>query len=135
MTVMRTNDRCYLRRWMMRPAFLRRMGVAENDTLEIAFQKTLVSGAVFFSVIDGEEKGCIIFSPEPFGWSLHLCVATWWRKTRIALREAIKQMRNVGQLLMAKYPIPRRSLDKLLDDTGFSSGYLADGWRVRTLTF
>jgi hypothetical protein len=133
LTVTPTRDLEYLRRWMLRPAFVRKLGVElDAATLDAGFRLALASDAVFFDVrLDGEEKGCIIFSKKPGGWEIHTCLATWLRDTRTAIREAIRCVLGPDERVTATYPAARRSINRLLDELGFSTGAFASGWRTR----
>ena len=66
-------------------------------------------------------------------WELHVCLATWWTKTRVAVKEAIAQLAMRGATVTAKFPDSRRACNRLLDDLGFATGTVADGLRIRTL--
>ena len=136
-TVKETRDTEYLRRWMLRPAFIRKMGVAtEANKLESAFQKITASGARFFDVRkNGSEKGCIVFCPIAGGWDIHTCLSTWWADTRVAIRDAIHQVIGPEDAIVAHYPEARRSIERLLDDLGFSTGAFDCGWRRREFKF
>ena len=136
MTVKPTTDRAYLRRWMLRPAFVRAMGgFPDGVDPDAAFSVMLQSDAKFVGVWDdGHEKGCIIFNRVPGAWGLHLCLATWWTKTRIALKQAIAMCIPAGETVVAEYDGSRASLNRLLDDIGFSSGDTHEGKRIRTFT-
>ena len=95
----------------------------------------LKSDSKFVGVWDGNtEKGCIIFNRISGAWGLHLCLATWWTKTRIVIKDAIKLVIPAGGTIVAEYDCTRNSLNRLLDDIGFSIGIIHDGKRIRTFT-
>lgn len=132
-TVTPTTDETYLRRWMLRPSFLSKMGVRSGDAaIEPAFLDAISSPAVFFDVrVDGDEKGCIILFQNAAGFDLHLCLATWWRDTREALRQAMQHPLVAGRRVLASFPAARRSVHRLLDDVGFSTGTVESGTAYR----
>lgn len=125
-----TRDVGFLRRWMLRPAFVKRMGFdPKSPLLDGHFLAIYISGAKFFSVIvRGIERGCIIFGLKPDAWELHLCLATKFADTRIAVR---KTLAAVGGKVVARYEAGRRSLNLLLDDLGFTEGTTLGAYRVR----
>jgi hypothetical protein len=135
-TLTPTRDATFLRRWMLRPAFVRKMGVNEcNESLESAFQTVLEADARFFDVrVDGEEKGCIVFVKMADGWQIHTCLSTWWTATRVAIREAINQVLRPDEKIVAHYPATRTAINRLLDELGFSTGAFESGWRTREFT-
>lgn len=136
MIVALTRDSDFLRRWMLRPSFVKKMGgFPAGVDADAAFSAMLASDARFFGVWDGAaELGCIIFRRIAEGWELHLCLATWWSKTRMALVAALAALSETGGRVIARYDAMRRSIDLLLDDVGFSEGVTCAGWRTRELT-
>ncbi len=134
--VAETHDRDLLRRWMMRPAFIRKMGgeTIPSEVLETAFGEIANGNNRFFSVhVRGEEKGCIILKRSGKAWELHLCLATWLTHSRIALRKALSRIASEA-IIMARYPQTRRAIDRLLDDVGFGPCTNDGTWTVRTIT-
>lgn len=128
-----TTDVEYLRRWMLHPAFVRKMGGdPKSPQIAKAFDELVTSDARFFAVsVRQIDKGCIIFKRIVGGWELHLCLATWFTTTREALKCALRALGVTSGVVVAKYPVPRRAVDRLLDDVGFTVGRFDGHFRVR----
>jgi hypothetical protein len=119
-----TRDVELLRRWMLRPSFVASMagaGLPITDDLEASFVSTIRTSRFFAVTRDGNERGVIIFKrSDPGVWELHLCLATWFTHTRVAVRSAIAQLCQSGERVAAFYAQSNRAVTQLLDDLGFS---------------
>lgn len=133
-TVSETRDHALLARWLVRPSILRKL-LGENYDVAHAqreFDALVDSSARFFAVsVLGEEKGVIIFKPVDLGWEMHLCLATWFTHTRMAVSQAIEALQ--GATVIASYDAGHRAVTRLLDDLGFNVGAIHDGIRQREL--
>ncbi len=131
--VSETRDPPFIRRWLLRPSFVRKMGCdPDTPALPGACQQLIESDARFFQVLVQQvEKGCIIFQHVTDGWELHLCLATWFSDTRVAVRRAIELLGT--EPVVIRYPSWRRALHRLMDDLGFQPGFSRDGWTMRNL--
>lgn len=127
-TVSETTDRELIGRWLMRPSILRKLLGSNQDAEHVhrEFDSLMNTDAVFFAVhVSGDEKGVIMFKRVAGGWEMHLCLATWFTHTRMAVAQAIEALDAC--VVFANYDPERRAVTRLLDDIGFSAGAIING--------
>lgn len=142
-TVTLTDDPVVIRRWLMRPSMLPRItrGYPDlsSETVEKSFKTVCQKSKVYLATKDGKEQGCVVLTPTQGGWELHLCLATWFSKTRGVVLRAIYLTASGGETIYANYCEGNEAVTRLLDDLEFDKGVTVKPewsdctWRHRSL--